>query len=203
VSVCIGRQMAAETLPSFPTSRRVCAIVHAPSVIAGVAFARRSLGVVAASARKSSEKKMSVFRLSKGSTIPELRLFECDIDRSETALPDQYLPDAPGVMIAGSTALKAAADYCSRSDHRRGWLQKNQHTFRRALTDGDGILQVRQFGEFWALERFDPNHHYTLVFAFFGRPIWTRSSDAAMQMADYCYPIPQPPIAGFWKRLCD
>jgi hypothetical protein len=29
------------------------------------------------------------------------RLFECDLDRSQTKMPDDYLPEAPGVLIAG------------------------------------------------------------------------------------------------------
>ena len=34
------------------------------------------------------------------------RLFECDLDRSQTKMPGDYLPDAPGVLIAGKDMLR-------------------------------------------------------------------------------------------------
>jgi hypothetical protein len=39
-------------------------------------------------------------------TAPDL--FERDVDRNQTEMPDYYLPTAPGVLIAGVGILHAA-----------------------------------------------------------------------------------------------
>ena len=38
-----------------------------------------------------------------------------------------------------------------------------------------------------------------LVFPFGPAPIFTREYQAAMRLAEYCYPIPRPPVAGCWE----
>jgi hypothetical protein len=48
-------------------------------------------------------------QLALKSTAPNL--FECDVDRSQTEMPDYYLPTAPGVLIAGADMLRAAGDF--------------------------------------------------------------------------------------------
>src|SRR5664280_2042546 len=79
------------------------------------------------------------------------RLFECDIDRSQTKMPDDYLPGAPGVLIAGEDMLRAAG-YVPGSNRPRGWLPANHRNFRRRPRHkGDHMLWVRKCGKLWIL----------------------------------------------------
>jgi hypothetical protein len=135
------------------------------------------------------------------------RLFECDIDRSQTKMPDDYLPDAPGVLIAGEDMLRAAG-YVPGSNRPRGWLPAYPRNFRRRPRHkGDHMLWVRKCGELWIIARsldLDVNTRKieTLVFAILPLPIWTRSYQAAMRLAEYCHPIPRTPVAGYWAEEC-
>jgi hypothetical protein len=76
---------------------------------------------------------------------------------------------------------------------------------------GKHVLQVRQCGDsksnHWTIERFeffDYKGMEALVFPFGHLPIWARTRQAAMQMADHCYPVPRPPVVGCWEmaRAC-
>jgi hypothetical protein len=59
---------------------------------------------------------------------------------------------------------------------------------------------VRACGDFWTVERLHVGDgpDYALVCVFSARPIWAHRRQAAMRLADYCDPMPQPPVAGRW-----
>jgi hypothetical protein len=150
------------------------------------------------------------------SEVPSL--FECLMDRDQTEMPEYYLPEAQGVVIAGEAMLRAAGyrpgSYRPRLFGKPVWYQEKRHVFRRLTYDEGRVLQVRGCGDFWVVERFYQGdtrpdglgYAYNisaLVCAFSGRPIWTRKCQAAMRLADYCDPTPQPPVAGFWKKAWD
>jgi hypothetical protein len=121
------------------------------------------------------------------------RLFECVLDRSQTKMPDDYLPEAPGVLIAGEDMLRAAG-YVQGSYRPRGWAQVKHQVFKVRSQDRERSLVVRRYGNFWVVERqqsskgipfFDT---YALVCAFSLRPIWTHNCEAAMRLAEHCDP---------------
>jgi hypothetical protein len=78
---------------------------------------------------------------------------------------------------------------------------------QRASAKREGTLWVQPCGKFWIVERSplsDPTDwDETLIFAFVLMPIWTRTMTAAMRLAEYCDPIVQSPIAGYWARTFD
>jgi hypothetical protein len=45
------------------------------------------------------------------STLIKPNVFECDIDRVQTVMPDYYLPSAPGVLIAGPACSMQLATF--------------------------------------------------------------------------------------------
>jgi hypothetical protein len=135
-------------------------------------------------------------------------LFERFIDRSQTKMPDDYLPAAPGVLIAGKDMLRAAG-YAPRSYHPYGWTPGETGTFmRRRMRDGDHTLWVRKCGSFWIIERSidldagERREIEALVFTSELRPICTRTRKAAMWLAEHCDPIPCAPVEGHWVRVC-
>lgn len=136
------------------------------------------------------------------------RLFECDINRSKTKLPDDYLPEAPSVLIAGKDILRAAG-YAPRSYHPYGWTQGATGTFlRRHSPNSDHKLWVRNCGSLWIIERSidldagERREIEALVFNSELRPICTRTRNAAMWLAEHCDPIPCAPVEGHWVRVC-
>jgi hypothetical protein len=139
------------------------------------------------------------------------RLFECDLDRSQTKIPDDYLPEAPGVLIAGEDMLRAAG-YVPGSNRPRGWKRTNPDAFTKPSRDGVHTLRVRQCGhakdedKLWIIERsscaaIGYRKIEALVFAFGKMPIWTRTYQGAMRLAELCDPLPLPPVAGCWTKV--
>jgi hypothetical protein len=127
------------------------------------------------------------------------RLFEF-VERGETEMPADYLPEAPGVMFAGEDMLRAAG-YVAGSNRPHGWGRLWPGNYRKYV--GEHILMVRQCGgprsEHWTIERLDEDHKTeALVFPFACAPIFARKYQAAMRLAEYCYPITRPPVAGCW-----
>jgi hypothetical protein len=132
------------------------------------------------------------------------------IGRDKTALPDDYLPDAPGALIADEGMLRAAG-YVRGSYRPRGWDRVKPGVFEKSY--GGSIFRVRQCGnarsEHWVIERLhrstvgERNYEIieALVFAFQHSPIWASSYQAAMRLAEYCHPIPRPPVGGFWIEV--
>jgi hypothetical protein len=135
------------------------------------------------------------------------RLFERIIDRNQTALPSCYLPQAPGALIASKDMLRAAG----HTSHRRrpqGWTPLRPGVFRKPVGN-QLLLQVRQSGnarsDHWTIEvvhdpGFSQEWVEALVCAFSGRPIWARTYQGAMRMAEHCHPLPRPPVAGRWAK---
>jgi hypothetical protein len=78
--------------------------------------------------------------------------------------------------------------------------------FEKPSLDGKRMLRVKRHGKFWMPERstrLSGRYKYrqieALVFPFGEMPIWTRTQQAAMRLAEYCDPIPSSPMAiGFW-----
>ncbi len=130
------------------------------------------------------------------------RLFEYFPDRDQTEMPVNYLPEASCALIAGDAILNAIG-YRTGSNRPRGWIKKNRHVFRKPTHDRQGfILQVRRAGDFWTVEKISL-YTYALVCAFSRWPIWTRTCQSAMRLADYCEPFPRPPVAGCWLNVLD
>ena len=132
------------------------------------------------------------------------------LDRDQAKMPDFYLPEAPGVAIADGPLLRAVG-YDPGSNGPRDWFKFNPGVFRHGTGRDGMILQVRTGdAKLWVVERFcsgdwlDPSGRYpglnvyALVCAHTGRLIWVSSYQAAMRLAQYCHPIPQPPIVGRW-----
>ena len=151
-----------------------------------------------------------------------LEIIERDLDRAQTGMPDDYLPLARGVVIAGRDML-AAAGYRPGGHRPHHWTlvggsASRPEGFMRALPPIAGateqhILRVRVCGrpgaeQFWAIEMAHKGcafpyerDHYALVFALELLPIWTRTYQGAMHLAEHCYPIPRPPVVGGWIKL--
>jgi hypothetical protein len=88
-------------------------------------------------------------------------------------------------------------------DGRRAWETAD---FEKPSPDGNRMLRAQRFGKFWMPERstkiISGRYKYReierLVFAFGEIPIWTRTRQAAMRLAEHCDPIPRTPVAGLW-----
>ena len=127
-------------------------------------------------------------------------LFEF-VERGETEMPADYLPEAPGVMFAGEDMLSAAG-YVPGSNRPQGWRRLWPGNYRKYV--GKHVLMVRQSGgarsERWTIERLDEDYKTeALVFPFGNVPIFARKYQAAMRLAEHCYPMPRPPVAGCWQ----
>lgn len=137
-------------------------------------------------------------------------MFEHIIDRDQTALPLDYLPNAPGVVVASKHILRAAGDIPGRHPPR-GWVKYAPGVFRRRIGRTLLSLQVRQGVDAktdqWAIERLcrqelvlAPPTVDALVCAFSRRPIWASRSQGAMWLAEHCYPLPRSIVAAHWVR---
>jgi hypothetical protein len=125
------------------------------------------------------------------------------VDRGDTAMPADYLPQAPGVMFANEDILNGAG-YLPGSSRPKGWLKNQPGNYTKRV--GKHVLQVRQCGDsrsvHWTVERFefwDFKWIEALVFPFGHVPIWARTRQAAIRLAEHCYPVPCLPIAGRWE----
>ena len=131
------------------------------------------------------------------------RLYEF-VERGETELPGDYLPEAPGVIFPGEPVLSAAG-YVAGSNRPRGWRRLSPGNYRKYV--GEHTLMVRQCGgprsEHWTIERIDEFNFNTeaLVFPFGNAPIFARNHQAAMRLAEHChhrFPNVDLPIPGCW-----
>jgi hypothetical protein len=132
-----------------------------------------------------------------------LRLFDGALDRAETEIPDWYLSQADGAVIAGEDMLRAAG-WPGRS-RPAGW-SRGASGFKKTARDGKTILWVQRCGQFWIIERslrVDAGvvKDETLVFAIGPRPIWTRTPGAGMWLAEYCDTTPPLLVAGYWADV--
>jgi hypothetical protein len=127
------------------------------------------------------------------------RLIDVVVDRSEVGLPEWFTPLARGIAIASDHLLKQAG-YRPGSRRPPGWEPIGQDVFRRLEPWGNALL-VRGCSRWWTVEY----HPYdwpekVLVFRFGSTPLFTRSYQSAMWLADYCYPKPQPGLC--WIDEC-
>jgi hypothetical protein len=108
--------------------------------------------------------------------------------------------------------LRTAVDRASPTDGFESGVSSPAHWsrgtsgFKKIARDGKAVLWVQRCGEFWIIERSlrvdaDLVKDETLVFAFGPRPIWTRTLEEAMWLAEYCDPMPRPPVAGYWADV--
>jgi hypothetical protein len=104
------------------------------------------------------------------------------VERCSTDLPDQFVAWAPGILVASNWLLQRA-NYCPGSCRPSGWLG-DQELFWKP-TD-QNWLHVRRCGNFWTVER----DKEVLVFIYGSMPIFTRTHQAAMRLADHCHPHP-------------
>ena len=131
------------------------------------------------------------------------RLFEF-VDRGETNIPANYLPLAPGVMFAGEEILSAVG-HAPGSYRPHGWRRHRPGDYRKPV--GKHHLVVRQCGSprsvHWTIERVEPwadKGIEALVFPFGNCvPISARTYQAAMRVAEYCYPIARLPVFARWE----
>lgn len=149
------------------------------------------------------------------------KLFECHLDRAEAAIPAGYLLRTPAVLLAGKDMLIAIGDVPGAPEPD-GWTPtipaipdaacfplSRTADFEKLSRAGSHMLRAKRFGEFWAAERSTKfwtgrlwlREIHMLVFAFGELPIWTRTPQAAMRLAEYCDPMPDAPVAGFWLPM--
>jgi hypothetical protein len=107
------------------------------------------------------------------------------VDRNKTGLPDDFAPWAPAIMIA-SDYLLGAANYRPGGPDPEGWSRKRPWLFTKNMHRN--TLIVRQCGAFWSVERAD---NEVLAFRYGAIPIFTRTYQAAMRLAEYCH-LPAP-----------
>jgi hypothetical protein len=133
------------------------------------------------------------------------QLFESFIDRSQAALPDDFLNAAKGVVVAGPDLTRGLAK-CSDSDFSSGWMPADDGTvFHRDFCDLNGGLIVNRIGEFWYVQTaiVRERHraeYWVLVVAFDNVPICTRTHEEAIRLAEHCHPNPRPPMPGCWVK---
>ena len=132
----------------------------------------------------------------------EPQLFEF-LERGAIVIPPNYLPDAPGVMFAGEEVLSAAG-YIPGSNRPPGWRPYLPGDYRKPV--GNYVLVVRQSGNSqckrWTIERVNSSADRgleALVFTDRRAPIWASTYQAAMRVAEYCHPIPRPPVFATWE----
>ena len=106
------------------------------------------------------------------------------VERSKTELPDDFVPWAPGIMIASDYLLQATG-YHSGSRRPTGWLPGKPGIFTKVTYRNR--LTVCECGEFWFVER---ETGEVLAFTYGSLPVVTRTYQAAMRLAEYCHPRP-------------
>jgi hypothetical protein len=134
-----------------------------------------------------------------GPNQTQATLFDAILDRSQTEIPDYYLPSATEVLIAGSIILWAVG-YFPRGPSPAGWTRGADGLYRRSRA-GDRTLWVQRRGDLWIVERTAPTlvgQDEALVCAFSGNPIWTRTMASAMLLAEHCDPLPLTAVAARW-----
>jgi len=149
------------------------------------------------------------------------KIFECDLDRDQAGIPPHYMPQTSGVLLAGKDMLIAIGDVPGAPrphgwvaavpaiPNNAGFLASGKADFEKPSRDGKLMLRAKRIGNFWAAERSTKmifgrltlRRIDALVFAFGEIPIWTRTPQAAMRLAEHCDPMPDAPVAGFWLPM--
>ena len=130
------------------------------------------------------------------------RLFNGIIDRAQTEMPEWYLRSAQEVLIAAPDILSTSGQ---GTFYAAAW-SRGASGFKKASRDGKSVLWVQPCDKFWIIERsirLDAIYmrDEALISAFGARPIWTRTRQAAMQLAEHCDPMPRDPVAGYWADV--
>jgi hypothetical protein len=130
-------------------------------------------------------------------------LFECLVEREQTGLPTDVLPNAIGALLAGKDLLRAAGHFHG-SEWPEGWFKvPSIDCFHRSCHETKYILEIYKFGNYWFVLRANGFLHENLealVLAFEQVPICSRSSQEAMRLADHCHPDPGQTMAGCWVQ---
>jgi hypothetical protein len=74
------------------------------------------------------------------------RLFYNLLDRDQAKMPDYYLPDAPGIALAGDPLLHAMG-YRYGSKRPPGWVKTNGGVFRYLRKFKINSGQIRYFAQ--------------------------------------------------------
>jgi hypothetical protein len=107
------------------------------------------------------------------------------IERSKTKLPDDFVPWAPGVVVASDYLLRAAS-YRPGSGCPEAWYPAAEPgVFTKAMHRNR--LKVHPCGEFWRIERAECE---VLAYSFGSLPVVTRTAEAAMRLGEFCHPRP-------------
>jgi hypothetical protein len=115
---------------------------------------------------------------------PSPRLIAEIIERNKTDLPDDFVPWAPGIVVASDYLLRAAGSRPGLAPPE-GWSPGQPDVFTKVMHGNR--LMVRGCGEFWTVER---ETNEVLAFIFGSMPMFTRTCQAAMRLAEYCHPRP-------------
>ena len=108
------------------------------------------------------------------------------IERKAAKLGNRYVEWSPGIVIASDYLLRVAQQ---NSRQPLDWHRSSQHD---GFETTSGSLVVRKRGEFWAIEQ----HDRVLVFIYGSMPVCTRTPEAAIKLAEYCYPMPRNAPSG-------
>jgi hypothetical protein len=127
----------------------------------------------------------------------EPQLYRC-VDRDEARLPDFFLPEAIGVIVAGPEFIRAI-ELPLWSDYPVGWSMVDEVRGR----SHDGKLEVAKLGEYWFIGRRGKDHEVseTVVESFGAVPICTRTPPDAMLLAEQCHPEVHLPIGAHWAKF--
>jgi len=117
-------------------------------------------------------------------------LVEEVIARRRTWLPDDLAPWAPGVVLASDYLLRAS-NYRQGARRPRGWLSRCKGGVFLKFPDDRSHLRVRQCGQFWTVERTVNCVGEMLAYPYGPLPIFTRTYQAAMRLAEYCHRRPR------------
>lgn len=131
-------------------------------------------------------------------------LFDQVLDRARTEMPKWYLRSAQQVLIA-APGIVSTSGHRPGIFHAAGW-SRGASGFKKASRDGKSVLWVQPCGKLWIIERsihLDAVYmrDEALVSAFGARPIWTHTRQAAMELAEYCDPMPRDPVTGYWADV--
>ena len=108
------------------------------------------------------------------------------IDRDKTEMPYDFCPWAPGLVVASDYLLEAAG-YRPGLRRPSGWKEGRPDVFTKVIYGNR--LKVRGCGELWTVER---ENEEILAFPFGPVPMFTRTREGAMRLAEYCHPKALP-----------
>lgn len=125
--------------------------------------------------------------------------FYCYVDRYAARVPHFFLPEAPGVLVAGADLL--GAELPLWLDYPVGWTLVDVNRGK----SHDGKLEIAMLGgEYWFIGRNadrDLRISETVVEAFGKVPICARTCRDAMMLAEHCHPEIRLAIGAAWVKF--